>query len=110
MRTITLIVTGMVELVVPIMLVVGITGVQIVNALTLAEDLTLLAKTFGRQRNVRRKRTRENAARKRLLTIVKRPAKNVKTRHFWWSYEFLCMQIHDNVLAKQLLLVLVYLR
>ena len=107
MRTITLIVTGMVELVVPIMLAVGITGVQIVNALTLAEDLTLLAKTFGRQRNVRRKRTRENAARKRLLRIVNRPAKNVKTRHFWRWYELLCMQINDNVLAKKLLLVLI---
>ena len=76
-----LIVTGMVELVVPIMLAVGMTGVQIVNVLTLAEELTILAKIFGRQRNVRRKRTKENAARKRLLRIVKRPAKNVKTRH-----------------------------
>ena len=69
-RIITLIVTGMVELVVPIMLAVGMTGVRIVNALTLAEDLKILAKTFGRQRNVKRKRTRENAARKRLLRIV----------------------------------------
>ena len=80
--TITLLVTGMVELVVPIMLAIGISFVQIVNALTLTEDLTLLATTFGRRRNVRGKRTRENAARKRLLRIVKRPAINVKTRHF----------------------------
>ena len=62
-----LIVTGMVELAVLIMLAVGMTGVQLVNVLSLA---TLLAKTFGRQRNVSRKRTRENATRKRLLRIV----------------------------------------
>ena len=49
MRTITLIVTGMVELAVLIMLAVGMTGVQLVNVLNLA---TLLAKTFGKQRNV----------------------------------------------------------
>ena len=66
-KTITLIVTGMVELAVLIMLAVGMTGVQIVNVLNLA---TLLAKTFGRQRNVRRKRIRENATRKRLPRIV----------------------------------------
>ena len=80
-KTITLIVTGMVELAVPIMLAVGMTFVQIVNALTLTEKLPLLAKTNGRQRNVKNKRRRGNAARKRLLRSAKKPAESVKTFH-----------------------------
>ena len=79
--TITLLVIGMVELVVPIMLAIGISFVQIVNALTLTEELPLLAKTNGRQRNVKNKRRRGNAARKRLLRSAKKPAESVKTFH-----------------------------
>merc|ERR1712166_1305730 len=81
MRTIMLIVTGMVELVVQITLAVGMTIVQIVNALTLTEELPLLAKTFGRKRNVKNKRRRGNAARKRLLRSAKKPVESVKTFH-----------------------------
>ena len=79
--TITLLVTGMVELAVLIMLAIGISFVQIVNVLTLTEELPLLAKTNGRQRNVKNKRRRGNAARKRLLRSAKKPAESVKTFH-----------------------------
>ena len=48
------------------------------NALTLTEELPLLAKTNGRQRNVKNKRRRGNAARKRLLRSAKKPAESVK--------------------------------
>ena len=80
-ETITLLVIGMVELAVPIMLAIGISFVQIVNVLTLTEEPPLLAKTNGRQRNVKNKRRRGNAARKRLLRSAKKPAESVKTFH-----------------------------
>ena len=96
METITLLVTGMVELVVPIMLTIGISFVQIVNALTLTEKLPLLAKTSGRQKNVKNKRRRGNAARKRLLRSAKKPAESVKTFHIVFTHELVCVQIHDN--------------
>ena len=79
--TIMLFVIGMVERVVPIMLPIGISFVQIVNALTLTEELPLLAKTNGRQRNVKNKRRRGNAARKRLPRSAKKPVESVKTFH-----------------------------
>ena len=41
-------------------------------------DLPILAKTNGRQRNVKNKRRRGNAARKRLLRSAKKPAESVK--------------------------------
>ena len=86
-KTITLIVTGMVELAVPIMLAVGMTFVQIVNALTLTEELQLLAKTFGRKRNVKSKRRRGNAARKRSLRSAKKPVESVKQDICFVSYD-----------------------
>ena len=45
------------------------------------EEPPLLAKTNGRQRNVKNKRRRGNAARKRLLRSAKKPAESVKTFH-----------------------------
>ena len=99
--TITLLVTGMVELAVLIMLAIGISFVQIVNVLTLTEELPLLAKTNGRQRNVKNKRRRGNAARKRLLRSAKKPAESVKTFHIVFTHELVCVQIHNNnVFAK----------
>ena len=93
--TITLLVTGMVELVVLIMLAIGISFVQIVNALTLTEELPLLAKTNGRQRNVKNKRRKGNAARKRLLRSAKKPAESVK-RDF-------CLESQDLFLYANIL-------
>ena len=58
------------------------------NALTLTEELPLLAKTFGRKRNVKSKRRRGNAARKRLLRSAKKPVESVK--------QDICLGFYDS--------------
>ena len=100
--TITLLVTGMVELAVLIMLAIGISFVQIANVLTLTEELPLLAKTNGRQRNVKNKRRRGNAARKRLLRSAKKPVESVKTFHIvlldLYACKYITMFLQNNFL------------
>ena len=77
MKTITLNVIGMVELVVITIWMVGIVFAMLVNALTLLVDLELV-KISGKTKNVKGRRQRENVTRKRLLQTARRLVTNVE--------------------------------